>query len=604
VPAQALTSSDEAPVRLVLRARPGLKREKRQQLTRGGGRLRREIAAIDTEVIEVARESADQIAGALRATGGFAFVEIDQVASATATANDPYFSEQWGAQRINVADAWDTTQGGAVVVAVLDTGVDGSHPDLAGQLLPGWDFVNDDGDASDDNGHGTAMAGIIGAAANNGIGVAGVAPAGAMLPVKVLDETAWGYHSDIAAGIIYAVDHGARVINLSLGGPSGSATFQAAVDYARANDVVVVGAAGNDGSTTPSYPAANEGAVAVSAIDSSDGRAWFSNYGSWITLAAPGINLHTALYGGDYIAVTGTSGAAAIASGAFALLRSAYPGMTAQAAIDAMTASADDLGSSGWDAEFGFGLIDAHAALLPPAAADDRSDPVVALVSPQKSNLVDGLASVEVGATDNVGVTRVDLHVDGYLYATTNVGPYLFAWDTAGLNPGVHSLRAYAYDGAGNSARTGVVKVYVTPGEGLLVQRAKVKSGTGDADGSIALRGMLRLPQGFDAGSDSVSITLYGGADVVMAMQVAAGTMETNRSTATYRGLAQSPAGGDVRVVIKPNRVGGTYSLQVSGRDMNLSNATTPMQLSLDVGGQLLSQALTLRTSRGSLVIP
>lgn len=602
MPAHALTSSNDAPVRVVVRARPGSKRDKRQPLMRNG-RVKRQIAAIDTEVIEVPRESADQLIADLRASGNFAFVERDEVAAATATVNDPYFSDQWGAHRINVVDSWDVTTGATVVVAVLDTGVETGHPDLAGHILPGWDFVNDDDDVEDDNGHGTAMAGLVAATADNAIGIAGVAPSSMLLPIKVLDHTAWGFHSDIAAGIVYAVDHGAHVINLSLGGPSGSATFQSAVDYARAHDVVVIASAGNDGGSAPSYPAANSGVVAIAATNASNDRAWFSNYGSWITLAAPGVNLYTTLWGGDYVSVTGTSGAAAIASGAFALLRAAHPEMTAQAAIDAMTASTDDIGANGWDPNFGFGLIDADAAINGGGAPEDRDDPTVAIVSPQKSNLVDGVVNVEVAASDNVGIVSVSLYVDGYLHATTDIGPYDFAWDTTGLPAGLHSLRAYAYDAAGNRDRTTVVKVFVTPGEGLLVQRAKVDAGTGD-DGSIGLKGMLRLPNGFDAGAHPVSISLNGSADVVMAMQLAPGTMETSGTAAKYRGIAQSPAGGDVRVTIKPNRTGGTYSLQISGRDMNLTNASGQMELTVDIGGQLLSQPLTLRLSRGDLVIP
>jgi hypothetical protein len=252
-------------------------------------------------------------------------------------------------------------------------------------------------------------------------------------------------------------------------------------------------------------------------------------------------------------------------------------------------------------------LIDAHAAITGGTAmANDRTRPTVALISPQKGTFVDRLVSVEVAAADNVGVVRVDLHVDGAVYASTVVGPYAFAWDTAGLEPGMHSLRAYAYDAAGHYGRTSVIKVYVTPGEGLLVQSAKIDPGSGAADGKMRLKAMLRLPQGveFDGTTDGVSVSLEGSGGAVLAMEVSPGTMEMRQATAKYRGLTVSPAGGDVQLVIKPNRVGGTYSLQLTGRLLRLSDAATPMDLSIVVDGHTVSQPLSLRPSRGDLVVP
>jgi len=565
--------------------------------------LRREIAAIRTEVIEVPRAAAAQVAQELRASGDFALVEEDGVARASTTVNDPLFPQQWGAKRINVQDAWDITNGASIVVAVLDSGVDASHPELAGRLLPGWDFVNDDADPADDTGHGTAIAGIIGANAHNGMGVAGIAPASTLLPVKVLDETNFGFFSDIAAGIVYAVDNGARVINLSLGSSSGSGILQTAIDYATAHDVVVVAAAGNDAHSVPEYPAACVGVIAVAATDAGNDPAWFSNYGSWITLAAPGVSIYTLFFSPEYVSVTGTSASAALVSGGFALLRSANPQLTAAAAVDRMTDSADDLAPNGWDPESGFGLLDLDAALASGSATSDRGRPAVTLVSPTKGNLVDGVFAVEVVASDNIGIARIDLHIDGEVYASTSVAPYVIAWDTEGLAAGMHTVRAYAYDAAGNHGRSSVVRVHVTPGAGLLVQSAKIDPGSGGPDGKLKLKAMVRLP-GFDGTTDGISVSLEGSVGTVLAMEVPPGTMEMRRSAAKYRGLTLAPDGGDVRLVIKPNRVGGTHTLQISGRSLILNDTAEEIDLSIVVNGEVVSQPLILRPSRGDFVYP
>lgn len=605
LPAQALEPGETT--RLIVRNRPGLQAHKRQRLLDlRGARARREIAAIDTSVIEIPSDTAAETIAALEASGAFAFVEEDGVVQADAVVNDPLFHEQWGTLRINAAESWNMTMGSPVVVAVIDSGVEAAHPDLQGQLVPGWDFVNDDDDPADDGGHGTAMTGIIVAAADNGIGIAGVAPQAAVMPIKVLDQTGFGFFSNVAAGIVYAVDHGATVINLSLSAGSASPTLQTAVDYARAHDVVVVASAGNSAVTQPTYPAAIPGVVGVMATDSDDDRAWFSNYGPWVTLAAPGLNIHTTLYGGDYTSVLGTSPAAALASAAFALLRAANPTMTAADAIAAMTANADDIGPAGFDSEFGYGLVDIHAALAPGVASGtrDRTKPAVTLVTPRKGNLVDGLTPVDVAVSDNVGVTRVDLEIDGEIYATTDIGPFTFAWDTAGLAGGIHTVRATAYDAAGNRGRSALVRVYVTPGEGLLVTRAKIKPGSDSS--SVRLKAIVRLPEGvtFDPESDGVNLACASASSMVLSMQIAAGAMEIRRSTAQFRGATDAPAGGDVRVQLKPNAVGGTYALQLTGRDLDIDLGSMEMDLVLDIGGASVSQPLLLRPLRGDLVVP
>src|SRR4051794_271767 len=201
---------------------------------------------------------------------------------------DTYRGLQWDLATMNVPAAWQQSTGSGVTVAVLDTGVDAAHPDLAGQVLPGIDLVTGtSGVSSDPHGHGTHVAGTIAAAAGNGVGVAGIAPGARVLPVRVMDATGTGTMSTVATGITWAADHGARVINMSLGATVQVAAVTNAVAYARSKGVVVVAAAGNDRADgSPAlYPAADPGVVAVAATDSTDAYSSFSNRGGYVDVA-------------------------------------------------------------------------------------------------------------------------------------------------------------------------------------------------------------------------------------------------------------------------------------------------------------------------------
>ena len=226
-------------------------------------------------------------------------------------------------------------------------------------MLPGHDFVNNDADPADDNGHGTEVAGIAAARGDNQFGIAGVDWKASILPVKVLGADGSGTDANIAAGITWAADNGASVINLSLGGPGQSAVLQSAIDYALSKDAVVVAAAGNEASSQAQYPAAASGVVAVSATDWGGNLAWFSSYGHWVDLAAPGTSLMTT--GGDsiYARVSGSSFAAPLVAGVAALVRSVHPTWTQAEVVCDLAHSAHDLGSPGIDSQFGYGEVDA-----------------------------------------------------------------------------------------------------------------------------------------------------------------------------------------------------------------------------------------------------
>jgi len=297
---------------------------------------------------------------------------------AAAVPNDPNYPSQTAyLQAMNLPDAWNTTTGNeSMIMAIIDSGVQLSHPDLAGRLVPGWDFVNNDSDPNDDFGHGTMVAGIAAASTNNGRGVAGATWQGKVMPIKVLDSRGSADDLNIALGIKYAVDHGASVINLSLGGPGeGTGILQQYVDYATSRNVVVVGAAGNDGddgvvaATAPHYPAACNGVIAVGSTNNAGNHSSFSSYGSWVDLVAPGENIFTTMlptrtnnfasYGGG----SGTSFSAPLVSGIAFLMRAANPNASQATISSRLIGSARDLGPVGFDAVYGAGMVDATAGL-------------------------------------------------------------------------------------------------------------------------------------------------------------------------------------------------------------------------------------------------
>ncbi len=297
------------------------------------------------------------------------FIEVNQSFKACLTPNDPYFALQWSLNKIGLPEAWEAEKGtsNSVTVAVLDTGVYAAHPDLAGKVVAGYDFVNLDTDPSDDDGHGTAVASIVAAVTNNAKGIAGISWGAKIMPIKVLNGSGYSSGYAVSKGIIYAADGGAKVINMSFGGSDYSTTIDVAISYAKTKGCLLAAAAGNlfNGALPGiSYPAAYDGVLAVSATNESDLIASWSNYGDFVDLAAPGNNILAAYPpvfafnpSDPYVYVYGTSAAAPHVSGLAALLWSKYPYLTATQVEDALIRWADDLGASGFDVEYGWGRV-------------------------------------------------------------------------------------------------------------------------------------------------------------------------------------------------------------------------------------------------------
>ncbi len=353
---------------------------------------------------------------------GIELVEHNVIAYAYAV-NDPYRPYQWNFDMLSVESAWVTATGDGVTVAVIDTGVSRDGEDTPARMTDGYDFAAGDDDPSDVGGHGTHVAGTIAQATNNGRGVAGMAPDATVMPVRVLGDDGSGSSWDVAQGIVYAVDHGADVINLSLGSPYPAAIYKQAIDYAVDNGVVVVAASGNEYATEVGYPAGFDGVIAVGAVGDDRRIASYSNTGSALDVVAPGgtygagILQETVQHGSaGYQYLNGTSMASPHVAALAALLIEA--GAEPDEVDDILADTSTDLGDPGWDEIFGHGLIDPVAALgslagppaddPPPADTIDTAAPSLFAVSHTRS----GESLTVTWATDELATSAVEF--EGY----------------------------------------------------------------------------------------------------------------------------------------------------------------------------------------------
>jgi subtilisin family serine protease len=351
--------------RILVKLRPGTSSQAATAALDSAGA--RQVGAIADLAVRELRVAPGETASALRKLNGdprVAFAEPDLTLTAQRAPNDYWWPSEWAPPRVNAPGAWDLTVGSPnTVIAVLDSGVDFSQPDLQGSFVAGRDLVNSDDNPSDDFGHGTQVAGVAAARSDNGVGVASYCWRCSIMPVKVLGANGAGSVSNIAAGITWASDHGARVINLSLGTTTSSSTLAAAAQYAHDRGAVLVAAAGNSSSTAQTYPAALPTVIGVAGTDSLDRLTGTSNYGSWVKVAAPGCNFTTGL-GSWYGTFCGTSSASPVVAGIAGLAFSLVPGATNAEVERAIESSAVPTGF------VQYGRVDAAAtlsALAPPS---------------------------------------------------------------------------------------------------------------------------------------------------------------------------------------------------------------------------------------------
>jgi subtilisin family serine protease len=409
-------------------------------------------------------QSVDDAVAELESNPDVLFAEPNAVVRIALSPTDPHYaSYQWSLPQIGLPTAWDTTTGNSgVIIAVLDTGVQSTHPDLTGKVTTGaqagYNFVGNNTNTTDDHSHGTFVAGIIAANANNGAGGAGVCWSCRIQAVKVLDTTGSGSSFNVAQGIDWAVSHGADVINLSLGGGA-AASLQTAVNNAWNAGVIVVAATGNDNGPVL-YPAAYSNAIAVGSNEQNGSRSSFSNYGPEIDIMAPGGNVLGALCScngnpGGYGTGSGTSFATPHVAGVVGLMIAA--GITDKNEIRSrIQTTATNMDVAGFDNNTGWGRINAAAAI-----AQDGAPPTVDITSPSTGATVSGNVTINVSATDNDAVQRVWFYVDDTYLRSDASAPYNAVWNATGLT-GSHEIRVRAYDLSGNFAED-TISVTVNP---------------------------------------------------------------------------------------------------------------------------------------------
>jgi hypothetical protein len=419
------------------------------------GPAQQPMTALRAQTLEVSAARSAKVIAALRSDPNVAYVEVDHVRKASAVRpSDPMYTagHQIEVDQVKLPAAWETTTGDAVKIAVLDTGVT-KVGDLSGAVLGGWNYVGNNSNTADDYGHGTTVASIVAARGNNNAGMAGGCWSCVILPVKVLDKNGSGYDSNVAKGIVYATDKGAKIINMSLSGTSYGRTLSEAVAYANRKGVLVVAAAGNAGNTTKNYPAALTDVVAVGATaKGSDARVSWSSYNKagdvWVDMAAPGVITGMDRYGAYHTNEEGTSFAAPMVAGAAGLIKTVHPSYTGWSLQRALLASARPIATNGWTK---YGMLDAAKALT---IDTDTTKPTVGGVSsPGAGSRNHGTITViPTGVKDNAsGISTVSLYADGVYQSQDWTSPFALKYNSGKRN-GTVKLQIRAYDKAGNRA--------------------------------------------------------------------------------------------------------------------------------------------------------
>ena len=454
---------------VLVRPAPGLSDAKfAQVLSRSHGRALRKLPRLGIAIVQVQTGKEQAIVDALAHNPNIAFAELNRYVKPTMTANDPALSSQWHLSKMQALLAWDIAIGTGVTVAVLDTGVYPNHPDLLGKIVVGRNVTTGTASASDTSdihGHGTLVSGVVTALTNNATGGASVAPGTQVMPIRITDRTdGYATFSDMASGITWAADHGARVANLSYDGAAGSSAVASAASYMMSKNGVVVVAAGN-GNIDYGY-SNNPYLYVAAATDATDAKASFSSFGNFVDIAAPGTSIYTTNRSGTYSLVQGTSFSTPNVAGVAAVVMAANPLLSPSDVLSVISSTAFDLGTPGWDKYFGYGRVNELAAAQKAVTYQplDTTAPTVSVASPTAGAIVSGLVGVQINASDSSGVTSVALLVDGTLVATSTTATnnvFSFSWNTATVADGAYSLTARATDNAGNVATSTALSVSV-----------------------------------------------------------------------------------------------------------------------------------------------
>ena len=520
----AQAADDRVNVFIRFKSTPGAADE---TLVRGaGGRIRHRYHLVPAVAVNISRRAVS----ALLANPRVASVEPDVKIFAL----DAELYNAWGVKRIGAGSVHASgVRGAGVKVAVIDTGIDCTHPELVGHCVAGWDFVNNDADPFDDNGHGTHVAGTI-AAADNGSGVVGVAPEATLYALKVLDQSGSGVFSNVIAALQLAVDLHIQVTNNSYGSTQDPGSLvQAAFDNAAAAGMLHVAAAGNSGNCLGTgdsvlFPARYGSVIAVAATDQADVSPCFSSTGPKVELAAPGVSINSTAPGGGYQVLSGTSMATPHVAGTAALVFSAGPtdtngnGRVNDEVRNILDNTAHDLGTPGRDAWYGFGLVDAAAAV---AGAAPRPPGVTVSVTTNKATYTRGVdtgtqltASVKdetgaaiTGLSSSAFVTTLDTAAAPVIFTETapGTGTYTGTLAISGAAAGSHNLVVTATDARGKSG-SGSASFTVT-----VPQTVRVKSITYSTYGgannkkNLVITVLIVDGAGAPVGGATVSVIAY-----------------------------------------------------------------------------------------------
>lgn len=433
-------------------------------LSPDGANKTRRLGNSNIHIIDLPKGSERAMVHRLRNNPHFKFVELDLLLPIAATANDPYLGSEWHISNIAANTAWDFSQGAGVTIAILDSGVDAAHPDLAANIVAGYNSYDNNSNTDDVCGHGTKVAGSAAAVTNNALGVASVAGRAKIMPIRIAfvsSGNCYAYTSTMANGLTWAADHGARIANISFSSVPTSLAVQSAANYLRSKGGLLFVSAGNANRDEGYTPTTSM--IPVSATAYNNARAGFSSYGAFVALSAPGAGIYTTTKGGGYGGVNGTSFSSPIAAAVGALVMSINPTLSADQVQGILFGTAVDLGTAGRDVYYGYGRVNAAAAVAAARAmpVPDSTPPSAAIAQPGGSSTVSGLVPVDVTVSDNVAVVRVELRVNGSTVASDSSSPFAFSWDSSGNANGISELVAVAYDAAGNSTASSAVQVNV-----------------------------------------------------------------------------------------------------------------------------------------------
>ncbi len=410
--------------------------------------------ALGLITISIDADMREAIATALLESSLIESVHKNYMLPSQSLPNDPLYRLQPHLPQINASSAWDITTGDEdIIVGVVDSGIDLSHPDLQNKILGGFNIFGNNDNYDDVAGHGTLVAGIMAAESNNRRGVSGLSWDSPILAVKATDENGDSTSRHLAASILWAHANGAKVINVSFAPLWSNRVVQAAAEHVFNRGGLVVISAGNGGGSSKKggYPEA----LFIGAVDGSDRIAPFSDRGPFVDLVAPGVSIQSTAIGAGYRTANGTSFAAPIVAGTLALAWSANPSLRPATMQNILADTAIDLGSKGKDATYGNGLIDAAAVVQ--AAADtisesDNTSPTVIITKPATGSTLSGRSNITVNAYDRWGIADVVMSIDGVPTGTDTRRPYQFVLDTALFEGGQHTVSIIATDTNGNAS--------------------------------------------------------------------------------------------------------------------------------------------------------